>query len=83
MPQRYFVERIGGDHVTVNVMVEARTSPATYEPKPEQLKALSDAAAYFSIGVPFENAWLDKIAEANEDMLMVDTIRLTPSRYRL
>lgn len=74
IPQRYFVERIGGDHVTVNVMVEAGGSPATYEPKPEQLKALSDAAAYFSIGVPFENAWLDKIAEANEDMLMVDTI---------
>jgi zinc transport system substrate-binding protein len=74
VPQRYFVERIGGEYVTVSVMVEPGNSPATYEPKPEQLKALSDAAAYFSIGVPFENAWLDKIAETNKDMLMVDTI---------
>ncbi len=81
-PQRYFVDRIsgrisgriGGSHVNVNVMVEPGASPATYEPKPEQLRALSDAAAYFSIGVPFENAWLDKIAATNEDMLMVDTI---------
>ncbi len=74
VPQKYFVERIGGERVAVMVMVEPGNSPATYEPKPDQLQALSQAAAYFSIGVPFENAWLDKIAAANEDMLMVDTI---------
>lgn len=74
VPQRYFVERIGGEHVDVSVMVEPGNSPATYEPKPEQLKALSDASAYFSIGVPFENVWLEKIADASEAMMMVDTI---------
>jgi len=74
LPQKYFVERIGGEHVVVNVMVEPGASPATYEPKPEQLIAWSEAAAYFSIGVPFEKAWLDKIASANEKMMMVDTM---------
>jgi len=73
LPQKYFVERVGGEHVEVNVMVEPGSSPATYEPKPEQLAALSEAAAYVSIGVPFEDAWLDKIASTNSDMLMVDT----------
>ena len=72
-PQKYFVDRIGGDLVDVNVMVEAGSSPATYEPKASQMTALSDAAAYFSIGVPFESAWLEKIAAANQEMLMVDT----------
>jgi zinc transport system substrate-binding protein len=74
LPQKYFVERIGGDHVSVGVMVEPGASPATYEPRPEQLKALNSAAAYFSIGVPFEDAWLAKIAAANTGMMMVDTI---------
>jgi zinc transport system substrate-binding protein len=73
LPQKYFVERIGGKYVTVNVMVEPGASPATYEPKPEQLAALSEAAAYFGIGVPFESAWLDRIAAVNSDMLMIDT----------
>jgi len=73
LPQKYFVERIGGLHVDVNVMVLPGSSPATYEPKPEQLKALSQADAYMSIGVPFEQAWLERIASANPDMLMVDT----------
>ena len=74
VPQKYFVERIGGEHVSVSVMVEPGANPATYEPKPGQLKALSSAAAYFSIGVPFEDAWLGKIAAANDEMVMVDTI---------
>ncbi|MGC9400361.1 MAG: metal ABC transporter solute-binding protein, Zn/Mn family [Anaerolineae bacterium] len=73
VPQAYFVERIGGEHVSVNVMVEPGASPATYEPKPEQLAALSHSVAYFSIGVPFEDVWLDRIAEANPDMRIVDT----------
>lgn len=73
LPQRYFVERIGGEHVDVNVMVLPGESPATYEPSPEQLRALSDADLYCSIGVPFENAWLDRIGSANDDMVMVDT----------
>ena len=72
-PQQYFVSRIAGDDVRVNVMVEPGASPATYEPKPEQLAALSQSAAYFSIGVPFENIWLDRIADANPDMRIVDT----------
>ena len=75
VPQKYFVERIGGDYVVVNVMVRPGDSPATYEPRPEQLTALSEADVYFSIGVPFENAWLDRVASANPGMLMVDTAK--------
>ncbi|MBN1246253.1 MAG: zinc ABC transporter substrate-binding protein [Anaerolineae bacterium] len=74
VPQQYFVERIGGEHVSVDVMVLPGASPATYEPRPEQLKALSTSAAYFSIGVPFEGVWLDRIAAANPEMVLVDTI---------
>jgi len=73
LPQRYFVERVGGEYVAVNVMVEPGASPATYEPRPEQLRALSVADVYFSIGVPFEIAWLERFASVNENLLFVDT----------
>lgn len=72
-PQRAFVERIGGDRVDVIVLVLPGESPATYEPSPAQLRALSEADAYLSIGVPFEKAWLPRIASANPDMRVVDT----------
>jgi zinc transport system substrate-binding protein len=73
VPQKYFVDRVGGERVDVNVMVLPGNNPATYEPRPEQLTALSESAAYFSIGVPFEDAWLEKIAAANAGMVIVDT----------
>lgn len=72
-PQQYFVERIGSGYVTVNVMVPSGTEPHTFEPKPEQLKALSRADAYLRIRIEFEDAWMDKIKATNPRMLIVDT----------
>lgn len=72
-PQKYFVQQIGKDLVDVTVMVKPGASPATYEPKPRQMAALSDATLYFSIGVPFEHAWLKKISAANPDMKVIHT----------
>lgn len=73
VPQKYFVQQIGKDHVQVEVMVAPGANPATYEPKPGQMAALSRAELYFAIGVPFENAWLDRIAAANPEMKIVHT----------
>lgn len=73
VPQKYFVQQIGKDLVDAQIMVRPGASPATYEPKPQQMAALSKAKIYFAIGVPFENAWLDKIAAANPNMRVVHT----------
>jgi zinc transport system substrate-binding protein len=75
LPQKYFVEKIGGELVDVSVMVKPGASPATYEPKPHQMVALSLAKIYFAIGIPFEKAWLKKIASANPNMVVVHTER--------
>jgi len=73
LPQRYFVKKIGGEHVTVHVMVQPGANPAIYEPKPKQMAALSGCRLYFSIGVPFESVWLDKIANTNPRMTIIHT----------
>jgi zinc transport system substrate-binding protein len=69
------VERLAGEYFTVNVMVQPGESPENYEPTPQQMRALSSATAYISIGVPFEDTWLDKIASANPRMIIVDSAR--------
>lgn len=73
VPQKYFVERIGGESVQVSVMVQPGANPATYEPKPRQMVALSKAKAYFAIGVPFEAVWLNRISLANPGMTVIHT----------
>ncbi len=73
LPQKYFIQKIGGDRVRVAVMVLPGASPATYEPKPRQMVDLSKARIYFAIGVPFEENWLSKFKEANPQMSVSKT----------
>ena len=73
VPQKYFVEKIGGDRVDVSVMVLPGANPATYEPRPRQMVALIRAEMYFTIGVPFEKTWLAKFADVNSNMRIVHT----------
>ena len=75
LPQKYFVKRVGGNLVDVSVMVLPGASPATYEPKPNQLTALSKTKIYYAIGVPFETVWLKKFAAFNPQMHIVHTYK--------
>ncbi len=72
LPLKYFVERVGGQRVAVQVMVGPGRSPATYEPKPKQMAALSRARLYYRVGVPFESVWMKRIANLNPAMTIVD-----------
>ncbi len=71
-PHKTFVQRIGGDRVDVTVLVEPGQSPATYEPKPRQMTALSNADVYLRIGVPFERSLMPKIQGFTERVRIVD-----------
>ena len=73
LPQKYLVERIGGDHVAVNVLVGPGDEPHSYEPVAEQLRALTRSAVCFTVGVEFEAAWMDRFLSANRAMEVVDT----------
>ena len=72
VPQQTFVEKIGGDKVNVTAMVKPGSDPHTYEPKPSQMIALSNAQVYFPIKIEFENAWLDKFKDQNKKMQFVE-----------
>ena len=73
VPQKFFVQQISKDLVSIEVMVQPGASPATYEPKPSQMAKLSSSVAYFAIGVPFEQAWLGKISAVSPDINIIQT----------
>ena len=72
-PQKYFIEKIGGNLVNVSVMVQPGANPHVYEPRPNQMTALSKTRIYFAIGVTFETVWLPKFAKLNPQMRIVHT----------
>ncbi len=71
LPQKYFVERIGKEHVKVEVMVGPGESPATFNPNPKKMSLLSQAKLYFSIGVPFESIWIDRIQSTYSNLQFI------------
>jgi len=72
VPIQTFVEKIGGQHVDARAMVRPGFNPHTYDPTPQQITALADAALYVRTGVPFEDAWMARIQSANPEMHVFD-----------
>ena len=73
LPQKYFIEKLAGDHVVVNVMIPPGASPASYEPTISQLSKLNRSGIYMKIGnVGFEKSWMEKISSINPQMKVVD-----------
>lgn len=73
-PQKELIEALGGDRVSVSVMVPYGADPHTYEPKPSQLVNLSRSSMYAKVGTPieFELVWMKRMTQLNPTMLVVD-----------
>jgi zinc transport system substrate-binding protein len=80
LPEAYFVERVGGDLVDVQVLVGPGQSPHTYDATPRQLEELSRAKVYFRIGVEFEDALLPRIEDMFQSLKVVDLREGIPLR---
>ena len=73
LPQQYFLEKLAGDLVEVNVLVPPGASPATYEPTVQQLGKLERSVLYLRIGyIGFEMSWMSKLTGVNPEMRVAD-----------
>lgn len=82
LPQKAFVEAVGGDLVSVNELIPPGGSPATYEPTPSDIILVEKADIYFRVGhIQFEKSHASKFAGLNPDMKIVDTSVNVELRY--
>lgn len=70
-PQKFVVDKIGGDTVDVQIMLQPGHSPELYEPLPKQLITLGTADVYFQIGVPFEKQ-LQNLLKQRDNLKLVE-----------
>lgn len=77
-PQAYFVGRIAGEAVEVEVLVQPGQDPHTFSPTAQQIVRLERAAVVFRIGMPFEKILIDRIAAAHPELRIVDANRDLP-----
>lgn len=72
LPQAFFVERIGGDQVVVQVLVGPGESPAAFDLTPRTLVLLARAQVYFTIGVPMETILRSQISASFPGLEVID-----------
>lgn len=60
-PQKDFVQRIAGDLVHVDALVGDGQDPHDFSPSPSERQALSKAQMFITVGMPFEEALVEKL----------------------
>lgn len=71
-PHKYFVEKIAGNTVTVELMVPAGSSSHTYEPTPKQMIQAGKADLWFIIGETFETRAGNALRSHNDALQLID-----------
>jgi zinc transport system substrate-binding protein len=67
-----FVNAVGGEKVEVTVVVPPGAEPHTFEPTPSLMMDVAKADLYIMNGAGLE-FWMDKLLQANKEMIVVDS----------
>ena len=65
-PHRQLCKLIGGRRIRVSALLPPGKSPASFVPTPAQVRELGRARLYFSLGLPFEQRVLERLAQMPE-----------------
>ncbi|MBS4167585.1 zinc ABC transporter substrate-binding protein [Parachlamydia sp. AcF125] len=71
-PHKFFVEKIGGSTVEVQLMIPAGADAHTYEPTPRQVMSANSADIWFFIGEAFEARAKNALLAHKPSLLLVD-----------
>ncbi|QXD23390.1 zinc ABC transporter substrate-binding protein [Opitutia bacterium ISCC 51] len=72
-PQKGFIEALVGEAVDIQVLLQPGQNPTNFALSPRQLRELSEAEAYFSVGAPMEDFILPRIESNYPDIRIIDT----------
>ncbi len=61
LPQQEIIQELGGEEVSVTVLIPPGRSPATLEPSPRLMASVSDADLLLPLGLPFEHTVIARI----------------------
>ncbi len=70
-PQAWLVKRLAGEAVEVQTLLTAGANPHTFEPSGRQVKKLSGAALYLTLGMPFEMALAGRAGSLSPSLKVV------------
>jgi len=75
-PLAEIVERIGGDHVAVQILLDEGQDPHTFSPSPKKIMRLRSAQVFFAAGLEFEKQISRKISNSSDLRIVIVAERM-------
>lgn len=77
LPYKEFIEAVGGERVSVSVLIPPGANPHAFEPTPSALRRAAEAVVYVKAGtgIEFELVWADKIVAQRKGIAVCDSSR--------
>lgn len=72
-PYAYFVQKIGGDFVKVDVLIPQAKNPKSYDLSYEQVKIIKDLRLLIGAGTFYEKKWFDRLKNTNPSLWILQT----------
>lgn len=72
-PYAYFVQRIGGDFVKVDILIPQQKNPRNYDLNYEQVRIVKDLRLLIGAGTPYEKKWFDRFKNTNPSLWLLQT----------
>jgi zinc transport system substrate-binding protein len=82
LPNKFFVEHVGGEFVHVESLVKPGETPETFNPSLSQITRLANADLYVRTGAEFERSLLKRVQAVNRDISILD-LRQDKAQSRL
>ena len=80
LPEAFLLDRVAAGGIETLVLVGPGDNEATYSPSPAKLAALDNAGLWFTIDVPFEDAWKPRILRDRPELKVVNLADGLPRR---
>lgn len=71
-PQKWLVDKVGGELVTTRILVKNGQDPHIFEPTPKQVAALSGSRIWFILDMEFEAQLIARIGQLAASLQIVD-----------
>ncbi len=72
LPIRGWLQRIGGEHVQVAVLIRSGQSMHTFDPVPRLMTELDACSVFFTLGLPFERRMVERLESRSKPPRVVD-----------
>lgn len=74
-PQKYFAERIGGERVSVSILIAPGREPDVYDPSPREIVQIAGSDVIFTSAFAFEKRMAQNLSKTNPGIVFADLNR--------